>query len=193
MSAAAVARLRQALEVLPPDVAPRAAGPWLVGGALRRGVMGMDVLGADLDFFFPSMAQLDDATHALDADGWIVSTSKTVVHALKDSCTPVSLIRAAFPSAERVLLWADFTACQFAFDGIDAIFSEQALADVRAGALHLNRVVIPADTYQRALKYQSQGLTLDPDDLVSLVDWMAGGVGSRGFAAPERRGSRTGS
>jgi hypothetical protein len=155
-----VARFEVCISSLPYVLQPSPDAPFLVGGALRRMFTGGRFDGADLDLFFPSRERHQAAGGAATNEGWRVRPGP--VAWLKEArCSgfpPVQLVSsAANPTPEKLIEMADFTICQFVFDGVEVIYTQQALDDARARILRDYRFVDALGSGLRAAKYQAQG------------------------------------
>jgi hypothetical protein len=155
-------------------IAPSPEGPWLVGGSVRRLLLGMDQ-DSDFDVAFPDAKMLEKRSGYLQALGFKV-TRETDEHMqiegmLENRKTVIQLLRVAYaPKPEGVLDTFDFTICQFAFDGTELVCGPYSLWDLGRKRLAIHRVTFAASTVRRFMKYSKQGFKFCQGTIVAVLE-----------------------
>lgn len=161
-------------------------GPWVAGGAARRAFMDVALNKGDIDIFPASLAQwqqVDASVHAFAPSKHTSSTNragtKTYSYyadslrslladdgAISADSLPLSVQVVSTPfraTVEDLLASFDYTVSQFATDGHEVIFTEQAARDLDQRTLRLAGPFRRKNTcVARMMKYLRYGFTPVP-------------------------------
>ncbi len=151
-----------------------AAGPWIVGGAVRR-LITRTPQDSDFDLAFPSEEALEACSTKLEVDGFkrLRATEEHVelIGDIDDKPTTIQLLKVVYgENPEEVIDAFDFTICQLAYDGTDLICGAYTLWDLARESLVIHKVTYGAATVRRLVKYSNQGFTFCQGTAVALLE-----------------------
>jgi len=138
-------------------------GPFLVGGSVRRLIIGQPQ-DSDFDVGFASFSQLDESTATLLGKG-AKQTADTDFYRgftfeINGKARVIQFLKVAYGSAADVIDSFDFTICQTAYDSERLIFGDFTLYDLGRKRLAIHKVTHAKSTVRRLLKYGKQGFTV---------------------------------
>ena len=137
-------------------------GVWLVGGAIRRTIIGKEI-DSDLDIVFSSKENKDKFHAALSSAGFVpteVGTNTNWLHPGIKNVKVQTIYLRYYNSPEEIFSTFDFTICQFAFDGNSLYCGECALFDLANRRLVPNNIMYASASLRRIIKYSKQNFYL---------------------------------
>ena len=146
---------------------PKPEGPWLVGGAVRRALMGQSLMECDWDYAANEYEDLK-----LAGPGTVTSTARTwrvTSPANSNGHRLVSkvqwLIKTRGLEIEDALETFDFSMSQVAYDGSHILVIGQAFIDIACRELRYNvNCKNPSGVCARVVRFLSEGWTLNQDE-----------------------------
>ena len=115
------------------------SGPWIAGGAVRRLMLGQDLIDADIDVFRSTDSKRDAYLSELDKVGlskFVTEMATTYKMKHGDDIQKVQVITGRLHNTVETLLDDfDFTVCQFATDGNYIVYLNTAKDDLENGIL----------------------------------------------------------
>lgn len=130
---------------------------WIAGGSLRRALRNEAV--SDVDVFGSDPAVLGAASRRLEESGFrTVFTSQDAVTWKREGAPVVQVVRILAPTLPALLEQFDFAESAFGLEGDTILASLQGILGCLRGGLTINRVVRPAATARRMVKYAKAGL-----------------------------------
>lgn len=153
-------------------------GPWVAGGAARRIYEGQNELGSgDIDIFYPSY-DIREACNKLLFHRFYNSTvgkfacvssnnnQKIVIHNNTKPIAMHSVASSYFQDVTKLLDSFDFNVCQFATDGYQICYTEQAKDGCDSRKIQLTTKKPKRTSTARLLKYMNYGFKIDEQHLL---------------------------
>lgn len=138
-------------------------GPFLVGGSVRRFILGKPQ-DSDFDIGFASQSQLESSAATLLERGakQTIDTNfyRGFTIEIGEKTRVIQFLKVAYGTAAEVIDSFDFTICQTAFDSESLIFGDYTLYDLGRKRLAIHKVTHAKSTVRRLLKYGNQGFTV---------------------------------
>jgi hypothetical protein len=140
---------------------------FIMGGAIRRILLGEEGIKSDVDLFFTSDADFGKALQTFhnnkDIFKFEKETNNHVCFIWLEQNVPVQLIK-IIPkqdcNVEDILNEFDYTICQFAvnYKNLDVLYSgDSSLFDLGRKRLVINNITYPVASLRRLIKYSKQG------------------------------------
>lgn len=140
---------------------------YIMGGAVRRILLGEQGIKSDVDLFFTSDADFGKALETFhnskDKFKFEKETENHVCFIWLEQNVPVQLIK-IIPkqdcNVEDILNEFDYTICQFAvnYKNLDVLYSgDSSLFDLGRKRLVINKITYPVASLRRLIKYSKQG------------------------------------
>ena len=167
------------------DVLPKCSvdGPWIAGGCLHRTYRELSMVDSDIDIFFKDNEQL--SKYLLDLNAKSLTEKKYVVKSytvsewhhtfvityldldIKIQCVNFKY----FESIEKLFESFDINLCRIAYDGVNVIYEENALNNIKNNQLKFNEnsIYYPSVTLKRMVKYIKLGYEIEDVDLKILT------------------------
>lgn len=168
-----VSHLDEAVQLFPCQLS-FTYGPWIAGGAPRRAFENLDAHDADVDVFFRSRGQFDNAMAALIARGADKGLETDYSTFAKYKHIKFNLVHYRFyETAQAVVDNFDMLFCQFLTDGIDIYATESAIDGSAKKYIAFNLKAkhdsVPA-ILRRVVKYVKQGFSCNDFAFGALLD-----------------------
>lgn len=138
-------------------------GPFLVGGSVRRFIIGQQQ-DSDFDVGFTSADQLETSTEHLIGKGAKRTTDTNFYRGfaveIEGKSRVVQFLKVAYGTAAEVIDSFDFTICQAAYDSESLTLGDYTLFDLGRKRLAIHKVTYAKSTIRRMLKYGKQGFSV---------------------------------
>jgi hypothetical protein len=149
-------------------------GPWIAGGAILRTFLNQP-LNTDIDLFFNSLCQYDEAYKKMKDNALFVVESKfsstfkiLIEHKGVEKEHKIQLVKFIFSEkAMDIINKFDINICEIAFDGNRVIIPEESIDGIQTKKMkiHVDRITHPAHTLKRTIKYVSRGFSIDEKNI----------------------------
>jgi hypothetical protein len=164
---------RSIVDIIEPDME---VGPWIAGGAVLNWFNNESIGSSDIDVFFNSQLQFDQAFGRLMAakSNMVYNSDNAVtlhIHTSNGQMKRIQLIRKNwFQTAKEVIDRFDITVCQLATDGNQILLGEYTAEHIKQKRLEFTDKPVHADIVKRLVKYVTYGYTPNPALMQSILD-----------------------
>lgn len=146
------------------------ASVWVVGGAVRDSVWGIEPQH-DVDLFFPSKEDLEAVERIMLASGAELLSLTTKKTSYRWAGRKYDLIGSWFDTLEAALERADFTVACAGVAPVERVLvcHEDYFEDLAGKQLRIHSLPDPASTLMRVARYSKMGFTLSYGDAMRLA------------------------
>jgi len=141
---------------------------WIAGGAAREMILGKEFT-ADVDVFFRTTETFEKwSTHFSQPNRPVKDTDYALTYTLPygDNTIDVQLVHWNFwKDLEEVFSDFDITLTQFAWDGYNIYYTEEAIKALALNVIEVNNIKSGVGMIQRWIKYVNKGFNL-PDETI---------------------------